>query len=71
MFLKANMKRMDLNGSGKLKANNKAIGNQLSVSAGGPRSREGGGRQWAWPRAERYTGDVGAGPRVSFGPRGG
>jgi len=60
MFLKADMKRMDLNGSGKLKANNKAIGNQLSVSAGGPRSREGGGCQWAWPTCGEVHGRCGS-----------
>ena len=48
MFLKADMKRMDLNGSGKLKANNKATDNQLSrqpvISIGGWPSVKGGRR---------------------------
>jgi len=48
MFLKAVMERMDLNGSGKLKANNKATGNQLSrqpvINIGGWPSVKGGRR---------------------------
>jgi len=55
--------------------NLKPITRQLATSYQYRRVALGQGREEAGnglgPRAERYTGDVGAGPRVSFGPRGG